>query len=128
MHFRFDKIDGFITVYDGIRYLALFESEKYAFIYNRIKYLTGVKKGIKYVFCHNYAKVKVDSYDSLLLEKTMTFHNVIILIKLVFIKDKNNYYYIYMCIYIYIYIYIYYNIFLVKSSGKLLYKILRRLD
>ena len=33
-----------------------------------------------------------------------------------------------MCVYIYIYIYIYYNIFLVKSSGKLLYKILRRLD
>ena len=111
MHFRFDKIDGFITVYDGIRYLALFESEKYAFIYNRIKYLTGVKKGIKYVFCHNYAEVKVDSYDSLLLEKTMTFHNVIILIKLVFIKDKNNYYYIYMYIYIYILQYIFSKIF-----------------
>ena len=102
MHFRFDKIDEFITVYDGIRHLALFESEKYAFICNRIKYLTGVKKGIKYVFCHNYAKVKVDSYDSLLLEKTMTFHDFIILIKLIFIKDKNNYYYIHIYIYIYI--------------------------
>ena len=38
--------------------------------------------------------VKVDSYISLPLEKTMTYRNVIILIKSVFNKDKNNYYYI----------------------------------
>ena len=42
---------------------------------------------------HNYAKIKVDSYDSLPLEKTMTFHDVIILIKSVWNKDKNSYYY-----------------------------------
>ena len=36
--------------------------------------------------------MKVDSYDSLPLEKTMFFHNVLILIKRVFNKDKNNYY------------------------------------
>ena len=30
---------------------------------------------------HNYARVKVDSYDSLPLEKTLTFHEVIISIK-----------------------------------------------
>ena len=41
---------------------------------------------------HNYAKIKVDSYNSLALEKSMTFHNVIILIKSVRNKDKNNYY------------------------------------
>ena len=33
---------------------------------------------------HNYAKIKVDLYDSLTLEPTKTFHNVIILIKSVF--------------------------------------------
>ena len=38
----------------------------------------GVKSGITYVISHNYAKIKVDSYDSLSLEKTMTFHNVVI--------------------------------------------------
>ena len=88
---RFDKIDGFIKVYDGSRYLVLFGSEKYDFIYNRIRYVISVKSGITCVISHNYAKFKVDSYKCLLLEKTMTFHNVIILIKSVWNKDK--YYY-----------------------------------
>ena len=38
-------------------------------------------------------KSKFDSYDSLSLEKRLTFHNAIILIKLVFIKNQNHYYY-----------------------------------
>ena len=46
-----------------------------------------------YIISHNYAKIKVDSYNSLPLEETKNFHDVIILIKSVFIKDKNNYYY-----------------------------------
>ena len=87
---RLDKIDGFIME------LALFESEKYDFIYNRIRYLISAKSGITYVISHNYGKIRVDSYDSLPLEKTMTFHNVIIDYKYyIFIlnKDKNDYYY-----------------------------------
>ena len=44
-------------------------------------------------YSHNYAKIKVDSYDSLPLEKAITFHNSLILIKSGFTKDKNNYYY-----------------------------------
>ena len=39
------------------------------------------------VLRNNHAKIKVDSYDSLPLEKPMTFHNVIILIKSFFNKD-----------------------------------------
>ena len=39
---RFDKIDGFIGVYDGTRYLVLFVTEKYDTLYNRIRYLTEV--------------------------------------------------------------------------------------
>ena len=93
----------FISVYDGTRYLVLFGSEKYDFLYNRIRYLIGVKIGITYVISHNYAKIKVDSYDSLPLEKAMTFHNVIILIKSVFNKNENIYYY---------------NIFLEKALSK----------
>ena len=42
----FDKIDGFIRVYDGTRYLVLFGSEKCDYIYNRIRYLISVKGGI----------------------------------------------------------------------------------
>ena len=30
---RFDKVDGFITAYDGTRYLVSFASEKYDAIY-----------------------------------------------------------------------------------------------
>ena len=36
---------------------------------------------------------KLVVYDSLPIEKTMTLHNVIILIKSVLNKDKNHYYY-----------------------------------
>ena len=78
-------------LYDGTRYLVLWESEKYDSIENGIRYLIGRKSGMTYVTSHNYAKIKVDSYDSFPREKTMTFHNVIIFIKSVFNKDKNNY-------------------------------------
>ena len=53
------------------------------------------------VIFHNYLKNKEESCDSLPLEKTTTFRNVIKLIKSVFSKEKNNYYY---------------NIFLEKAS------------
>ena len=66
---RVNKIDVFIRVYDGTRYLVLLEGEKYDLIYNRIKYLIGVKSGITYVISHNYAKIKVDSCDSFPLGK-----------------------------------------------------------
>ena len=42
---------------------------------------------------HNYARVKVDSYDSLPLEKTLTFHEVIISIKSVLNWSQNHYSY-----------------------------------
>ena len=112
MHIRFDKINEYIRIYNGTRYLVLFGSEKYDFIYNRIKYLIGVKSCITYVISHNYAKIKVDSCYSLPLEKTRCFL-VIILVKSVFNKDQNNYDY---------------NIFLEKASfelpkNELVYKI-----
>ena len=50
----FDKIDGFIRSYDGNRCLGLFVLKKHV-MYNRIRYL----------FSHNYAKVKIGSDDSL---------------------------------------------------------------
>ena len=46
-----------------------------------------------YVSSYYYAKFKVDSYDSLPIEKTLTLHNVIIHIKSVLHKDQNHYYY-----------------------------------
>ena len=89
----FGKIDGFIRVYDGATYLVLFSAEKFDIICDRIRYLAGVKSGITYVISHNYAKIKVDSYDSLRLENTLTFHNLIIIIKSIWNKYRLNYYY-----------------------------------
>ena len=53
--------------------INLFGSAKFDFIYNRVRYLIGIKSGITYVIFHNYAKIKVGLYDSLPLEKTMLF-------------------------------------------------------
>ena len=68
LRIRFDKIDGFVRAYDGARYFVLFGAEKYHSIYNMTRYLKGVKSDIIYVIPHNYAKIKVDSYDFLLLK------------------------------------------------------------
>ena len=65
LRIKFNKIDGFIRVYDGTRYLVLFADEKYDFIYNRIRYLIGVKSVITYIVSHNYKKIQVDLYNSL---------------------------------------------------------------
>ena len=73
LRIRFNNIDGFIRVYDGVRYLVLFRSEKYDFIYNRIRCLISVKNGITYVIPHNYAIINVDTYDPLPLEKNNNF-------------------------------------------------------
>ena len=87
------KIDDFIRVSDGTRYFVLFGSKKCYFIYNKTQYLIGIKRGKIYFISYSYAKIKVTLCDSLPLEKTMTFHNVMVLIKSVFSKDKNNCYY-----------------------------------
>ena len=67
MRIRFDKTDGFTRNYDGTSYLVLFGGEKFGFIYNRIRYLISVRSGITYIIFHDYAKIKVDLYDFLLL-------------------------------------------------------------
>ena len=87
---RFHKTDGFSRIYDGTRFLTLFGSKKYT-IYNKIRYLTSLTSSITYIFSLYFVKIKVNSYDSLPMEKTLTLHNVIILIKSILNKDKNPY-------------------------------------
>ena len=53
---RFDKIDGFIRIYDGNTYLTLFGSEIYEYIYDRIRYIISLKSGVTNVFSHYHAK------------------------------------------------------------------------
>ena len=50
LRIRLDKVDGFIKVYDGTRYLVLFGPEKYDAIYNKIRYFVSQKSG--YYLCH----------------------------------------------------------------------------
>ena len=90
---RFDKIDGFIKIYDRTRYLISFDSERYDAIYDRIRYLIKEKRGITYNISYNFARIRIYQYNSLPLEKTLNFHNDLILIKSVVIKNKNNCYY-----------------------------------
>ena len=74
LRIRFIKIFGFVIVYDVTRYLILLRGERYDFMYNMIRYLIGVKSSITYVVSHNYAKIQVDSFDSLPLEKTLPYN------------------------------------------------------
>ena len=73
MRIRFDKIDGFIRIYKGTRYLPLFGSEEYDAIYNRIRYLISLKSSITYILSHYFAKIKIDSDGSLPIEKNIDF-------------------------------------------------------
>ena len=88
----FGKIVGFIKIFDGIRYLVLLGSKQYDAIYNRTRYLITQKSGITDIINHNFARIMIDSYNFLPVEETLTFHNVIIFIKLVVNKNENNYY------------------------------------
>ena len=93
LRIRFDKIDEIIRIHDGRRFLKLFSNKRYDAIYDKIRYLLSIKSGITFTISHYFAKIKVDSYDSLPKEETLTLHNVIIHIKSVLNKDKNHYYY-----------------------------------
>ena len=93
LRIRFDKLDGIIKIFDGSKYSVLLDLEKYDAIYIRIRYVTSIKSCITYIFFHYFAKIKVNSYDYLPIEKILTLHNVRILIKSVLNKDKNHYYF-----------------------------------
>ena len=60
---------------------------------DRIRYLISKKSGITDSSNHNFAKIRFDSHISLPVEKILTFHNAVMLIKSVFNKNKNHYYY-----------------------------------
>ena len=83
-----DKVYGVIRIYIGIRCLELSDSYDISYrIYNKFF------DKINYFIPHNFARIRIDSYNSLPIGNKLTFHNVIILIKSVVNKDKNNYYY-----------------------------------
>ena len=55
----------------------------------KIKYFISEKSVIKDSINYNFARFRIDSYDSLPVKKILTFHNVITLIKSVANRNKN---------------------------------------
>ena len=80
----FDKVDWFIRDYNWTKYLVLFGPKTYDAVFDRIRFLIGLKSGITYVDSHNHTEIKINSDDDLPLKKTVIIHNVVILIKQVF--------------------------------------------
>ena len=78
----------YINIYIYITIYLIYIDNIYINTYLYIWYLIGLT-GITYIFSRNYAKIKVDSYESefLPLEKRWTFHDVIIHVKSVWKKD-----------------------------------------
>ena len=62
-------------------------------IYDKINHLIGDKSFIPDSINHNFGKIRTDSFNSLPIEKKLACHNLIILIKSVVNKNKNEYYY-----------------------------------
>ena len=89
LHIRFNKIDEFIRVRGGkFRNLVLFDYELFDKIFDRNKYLIREKSGITESINHNFGRIRIDSFDSFLVEKILTFHNVVILINQFLIRIK----------------------------------------
>ena len=71
----------------------MFDTKKYDAINDKIRYLVSLKSNTTHIYFHYFAKIKVDSFDYLPIKKTMTLRDVMIFIKSVLNKDKNDYYY-----------------------------------
>ena len=69
MHIWFNIGYGSIKIYNGIRYLISFGPERYDAIYDKIRYLISEKGGIAYSINYNFIRIRIDSYNSLPIEK-----------------------------------------------------------
>ena len=74
MRVIFDKIDGNAKIYDGTRYLTLFDT--------KIRYFVSLISSATYIFYHYFSKNKVDAFDSLPIIKTLS--------KKTFMLQKNS--------------------------------------
>ena len=60
LRIRFNKINGFIKIYEGIRYLILYNYERYNAICDKMKYLLSEKSGVKDSINHNFTRIRTD--------------------------------------------------------------------
>ena len=73
LHFRFDKIEGSIKIHDRISYLVLFDYGWFDKISDWIKHFIIEKSGFTDSVNHNFGRIRIDSYSSLLIEKKRLF-------------------------------------------------------
>ena len=66
---RFDKTNGLIKNHNKIRYLVLFGYSFCDRICDKIKYLIIEESSFTNSINHNFARIRIDSYDSLPIEK-----------------------------------------------------------
>ena len=93
------ELDGFIDEKSGNKYLNITLTDsnndvliKYAEVWNGIKNQTKKINNDSVVeYDKDYMKTKLDSDDNLLLNKVITFHVVIIIIRSVFERDGKYY-------------------------------------
>ena len=64
LRIRFNKVNEFIKIYDGTRYLVLLGPGWHYAIYNRIICLISEKNGITGSIYHNFARIRIDSYNT----------------------------------------------------------------
>ena len=57
----FNKVDKFIKMYDGIRYLVMYDYNRYNAIYYIIRYLISEKSSIENSINQIFARIIIDS-------------------------------------------------------------------
>ena len=57
----FNKVDKFIKMYDGIRYLVMYDYNRYNEIYYMIRYLISEKSSIENSINQIFARIIIDS-------------------------------------------------------------------
>ena len=57
----FNKVDKFIKMYDGIRYLVMYDYNRYNAIYYMIRYLISEKSSIENSINQIFARIIIDS-------------------------------------------------------------------
>ena len=60
-HIWFNKVDKFIKMYDGIRYLVMYDCNRYNAIYYMIRYLISEKSSIENSINQIFARIIIDS-------------------------------------------------------------------
>ena len=90
LRIRFDIINGFIRVCGGeFRYL-LFDHGLFDKICDKIKHLTSEKSSTTDSINHDFGKISIDSYNSLPIEKILSFRNLIYSLNQLLVRIKLN--------------------------------------